>query len=131
MLFLSLAHCFCHYIPVSKLRVPFTGYLKGPECSRSLCADSTKRNKLGDEKASKIQWQARCVHVGSKKKKKVLFVCFVFSVKIPFLRSLRKPVDVQKVNGVKKLGRNGSVGEVYQARQREFHPQRHVVTGGD
>lgn len=65
------------------------------------------------------------------KKKKVLFVCFVFSVKIPFLRSLRKPVDVQKVNGVKKLGRNGSVGEVYQARQREFHPQRHVVTGGD
>lgn len=61
------------------------------------------------KKASKIQWQARRMHVGSKKEK-VLFVCFVFSVKIPFLRPLYKPVDVQ-VNGMRKLGRNGSVGE--------------------
>lgn len=103
---LSLGHCFCLYIPVNKLCVPFTGYLKGPECSRSLCADSTKRNKLGYEKASKTQWQARGVHVGrAKKKKRKFFFCFVFSVKIPFLRPLRKPVDVQKVKGMRKLGR--------------------------
>lgn len=89
---------------MNKLCVPFTGYLKGPECSRSLCADSTKRNKLGYEKASKTQWQARGVHVGRAKKKESFF-CFVFSVKIPFLRPLRKPVDVQKVKGMRKLGR--------------------------
>lgn len=41
---------------------------------------------------------------GEQKKKKVFF-CFVFSVKIPFLRPLRKPVDVQKVKGMRKLGR--------------------------
>lgn len=61
------------------------------------------------KKASKIQWQARRMHVGSKKKESFV-CCFVFSVKIPFLRPPYKPVDVQ-VNGMRKLGRNGSVGE--------------------
>lgn len=43
-------------------------------------------------------------------KKESFVCCFVFSVKIPFLRPPYKPVDVQ-VNGMRKLGRNGSVGE--------------------
>lgn len=85
--------------------MPFTGYLKGPECSRSLCADSTKRNKLGYEKASKTQWQARGVCACGESKRKESFFCFVFSVQIPCLRPLRKPVDVQKVKGMRKLSR--------------------------
>lgn len=42
---------------------------------------------------------------GEQKKKKKVFFLFVFSVKIPFLRPLHKPVDVQKVKGMRKLGR--------------------------
>ena len=109
MLFLVSGPLLLPLHPVNKLSVPFTGCLKGPECSRSLCADSIKRNKLGYEKGLQ-NTMAGEAYACREQKKKVLFVCFVLSVKIPFLRPLYQPVDVQG-NGMRKLGRNGSVGE--------------------